>query len=663
MNIGKAARWTFTRFVLGPMLLALLPMASPLAGQDSGSQPSEDSGMAPARIRAQEGAATLQRQQEQDRVDATLNAPVFPGDLLQTEDGRVEVELPDGSVLWIDSGTRLEIVGLGSDGTGPGDGLVLQLHDGTLEMENRGDGAASGQNPRIDTPEASVYLMASGRFRIESDRGRTALTSLRGVAELAGDESSVLVRSGQKSEVARGSAPDEPWAINTLRLDDFDQWCEERLAGYLSDDQEDEREYVQAVPSPVRHYVAELDNYGDWQWNVDFGWIWRPTIYQVGWRPYTNGYWSWSPYGWTWVAYEPWGWGPYHYGRWSWVVSAGWVWIPGGVYSSAWVSWSVTPTYIGWCPLDFYNRPAYLNVGVTNVAAGPYGGGWNFLPLNRFNDRNAPRLLVKADRVPNLQGAVTTRVLPRFSPEQARTRPDVARQILRDSGRYAFPLQSPERGSRQGLVSFRVADRREASLQRGEANNRRPAGDAGAPISTPRRGRDLKARPGAAAPGSAQTDLQNPHEVAGAGRSPGGRAGEARRPSPSADKTRPSPAEGSGSGTVIRKEASHPLSEMAVRPRREATPPTPPNETQDAPRRVLHRILGEGGATPGGASQPGVKPRTGTLGPGDSRRLRPEAAAPSLRTPPAKAEPTKPKAQRPRPAPPPRKQDEKKDKP
>ena len=170
-------------------------------------------------------------------MDATINSPVFPGDLILADQGRTELEFPDGSILWLDSGTRLELLGIRDDGEERVDNTVLRLHSGTLEMDYRGKSSDAGEDARIDTPESSIYFLGRGRFRVESDRDLTSLVSLRGVAELAGDSGSVLVRSGQKSQIWRGSVPEAPEAVNTLRLDDFDRWCEERTASYLSEDE------------------------------------------------------------------------------------------------------------------------------------------------------------------------------------------------------------------------------------------------------------------------------------------------------------------------------------------------------------------------------------------------------------------------------------------
>jgi uncharacterized protein DUF6600/FecR-like protein len=648
------------RILRGSAFLAVIAMAFLPAFPDEGDDPPPGADLAPARIRALEGDATLQRQQEQDVVEATVNSPLYPGDGIQTGDGRVEVEFPDGSVLWLDSHTGVEVVGIRNPGAESADNTVLRLQSGALEMDYRGAGASSNEDPRIDTPESSVYLMGRGRFRVESNREATTLVSLRGVAELAGDSGSVLVRSGQRSSVQRDAVPDSPVAVNTLRPDDFDQWCEERQAGYVSEDEGEDRQYVQGVPTPVRHYVTELDNYGDWQWMASFGWVWRPTIYQVGWRPYYNGYWSWAPYGWTWVAYEPWGWAPYHYGRWCYIGSTGWVWIPGAVYAGAWVSWAVTPTYVGWCPLDFYNRPAYVSLHVTNVAAAPYGGGWNFLPLNRFTDRGAARIMVRSDRVPNLQGAITTRTLPRFSPDQIRTRPDLGRQVVRDSSAHQFQLGPRDPGGRESGASFRQSDRRELAHWPGTRRERlAPADRPGTSVPiTPRKAIEPAPRP--RIPTGKSPGVQDPHSLPDPARTPpGGRGrGELARPS---REGRFAPGSGGAAGVPLRRPSAGRQEGMEVRPRRSSSGPPATQDSRDASTRVLDRIFGgnnpagpaptpRGKATvPGGGSPPGMR---------NQQPQRQGAPAPRV-------DPSKRQQPPGRPGPPPSKDDgkEKKDKP
>jgi hypothetical protein len=99
--------------------------------------------------------------------------------------------------------------------------------------------------------------------------------------------------------------------------------------------------------------LETLAPYGTWQDDPRYGHVWQPAV-GIGWAPYVDGYWTWTPYGWTWVSSEPWSW-TFHYGRWVLTVT-GWVWVPGSVWGPAWVDWYWADGYIGWAPLGPFAR-------------------------------------------------------------------------------------------------------------------------------------------------------------------------------------------------------------------------------------------------------------------------------------------------------------------
>jgi hypothetical protein len=123
----------------------------------------------------------------------------------------------------------------------------------------------------------------------------------------------------------------------------------------------------------------------------------------VGWSPYTQGRWSYTPFGWTWVSYEPWGWAPYHYGRWGY-GSLGWYWVPGSYWGPAWVSWAFGPSWVGWCPLGYTNRPIYSYRSVFDYRGGHYGGGyrghgWSFVDKGHFRSVPVERTRLRVEDV------------------------------------------------------------------------------------------------------------------------------------------------------------------------------------------------------------------------------------------------------------------------
>jgi len=126
---------------------------------------------------------------------------------------------------------------------------------------------------------------------------------------------------------------------------------------------------------------TDLDGYGNWQSDPDYGSVWYPPV-DAAWAPYSQGCWIWvAPWGWTWVDNAPWGFVPFHYGRWV-HVRLGWAWSPGQltvrpVFAPALVAWGTGPDFrITWVALGYNelyrpSRPvssAYLRrVNVSNT--------------------------------------------------------------------------------------------------------------------------------------------------------------------------------------------------------------------------------------------------------------------------------------------------------
>jgi hypothetical protein len=134
---------------------------------------------------------------------------------------------------------------------------------------------------------------------------------------------------------------------------------------------------------------ADLDDYGGWNDEPDYGHVWYPTTVETGWAPYRYGHWSWiDPWGWTWVDNAAWGFAPFHYGRWVYVRNR-WGWCPGprhvrAIYAPAMVAFvggsgwgvSISTGPVGWFPLgprDVYvpwyrtSRNYFTNVNVRNT--------------------------------------------------------------------------------------------------------------------------------------------------------------------------------------------------------------------------------------------------------------------------------------------------------
>jgi len=133
----------------------------------------------------------------------------------------------------------------------------------------------------------------------------------------------------------------------------------------------------------ISMFYSSLAPYGEWIDYRDYGLCWRPTVVEVGWRPYTHGRWVWTDYGWTWVSDYSWGWAPFHYGRWVNDDYYGWIWVPDDVWGPAWVDWRISDSYIGWAPLP---PAARFRVGI-GISFGDYvvpQSAWSFTYCRGF---------------------------------------------------------------------------------------------------------------------------------------------------------------------------------------------------------------------------------------------------------------------------------------
>ena len=77
--------------------------------------------------------------------------------------------------------------------------------------------------------------------------------------------------------------------------DDFENWCQSR------DQRENASQSARYVSRDIDGYY-DLDEYGDWHTDPDYGAVWVPRGVDAGWAPYHAGHWVFvAPWGWTWV--------------------------------------------------------------------------------------------------------------------------------------------------------------------------------------------------------------------------------------------------------------------------------------------------------------------------------------------------------------------------
>jgi hypothetical protein len=145
-----------------------------------------------------------------------------------------------------------------------------------------------------------------------------------------------------------------------------------------------------ALAPDLRVFYDALQDYGDWTLIEPYGYVFRPKVNFVAWRPYQDGFWvPTDVYGWVWISAEPFGWATYHYGRWLYDHFQGWVWVPGRDWGPAWVAWEEADDYVGWAPL--FPRGA-------SYGAIP-GGTFTYVPLSQLTTTSIGLHAVQPDQI------------------------------------------------------------------------------------------------------------------------------------------------------------------------------------------------------------------------------------------------------------------------
>jgi len=332
--------------------------------------PIEDPPDRAARLSFIEGDVSMQPAGENAWAPAQLNRPLTTGDQLWTEqDARAEIHVGRAAVR-LSSDTRFSFTQLDDDT------IRMRMDEGVMSLSIRA--LNESERLRIETPNLSLTLLHPGNYRVEVNGAgdETVVKVTEGELQANGPSQDFVVHAGEAATftgIERLTNRKEELG----EMDDFDAWTLDR----------DRRDYL-ALSSRTSEYVSpdvtgyqDLDEYGTWSHEPEYGNVWTPTYVNQGWSPYSYGSWSWvAPWGWTWIDAAPWGYAPFHYGRWAY-VSSRWCWVPGpravrAVYAPALVGWNGSRQgYVSWFPLGprdvympdgRYSRRYIERVNVTN---------------------------------------------------------------------------------------------------------------------------------------------------------------------------------------------------------------------------------------------------------------------------------------------------------
>ncbi len=266
-----------------------------------------------------------------------------------------------------------------------------------------------GESASVTVDGTRIDLIAPGRYRIDAagSGGQARVTVFNGQGSVFAGGNAINVASGQALILGPG--------LSSIRFEQiaatpFDQWA-------LSRDERYRNVQSARYVSPYMTGYEELDHYGEWIPDANYGNVWVPRVVPVGWAPYRAGQWRWvRPWGWTWVDQAPWGYAPFHYGRWV-TIGNRWCWWPGGHHARpVWapalvgfvggsninVSVGFGGPVVGWYPLapwhhyrpHYPHNPRYVTIINQTIINNPPRGvppqrnqeGATMVPGPRFRD-------------------------------------------------------------------------------------------------------------------------------------------------------------------------------------------------------------------------------------------------------------------------------------
>jgi hypothetical protein len=263
------------------------------------------------RLAFTQGQVSVYQDPELGWDKAYVNTPVTSENSVWTDRGaRAEVRV-GGIAVRLDGETQLDVSRLDDDDFDAG------VARGSINVRVRYK--QSNDHVTLNTAQALFILDADGRYRldVDEDREQARLTVFSGHAQMEGSQGRIPVEAGRMIIVSGGQ-----YAVEQARVEEFDRWADARDRQWIDNNT---RNYVS---SDMTGY-EELDRYGSWSQDADYGSVWYPTQVSAGWAPYRYGHWTYvRPWGWTWIDDAAWGYAPSHYGRWVQVRNR-WAWAPG----------------------------------------------------------------------------------------------------------------------------------------------------------------------------------------------------------------------------------------------------------------------------------------------------------------------------------------------
>jgi hypothetical protein len=335
-----------------------------------------DSQVRIVRLSSVDGNVQIDRNTGQGYEKAFLNLPVTQGTKLRIKgEGRAEIEFEDGSTLRIASDTLVEFPQLSLLDSGA-KASNMNVAAGTAYINFAG---AKDELLTLTFGKQKVVFNHAAHLRLDASNSTASIAVFKGDVQIDAPSGAIEV---SKNQTASFDLRDDKSSLaKNIQSDPYDAWDK-------SQEQYHQRYTAASAASnsfsPYAYGTTDMAYYGNFFNAPGYGRMWQPFFTGVGWDPFMDGAWAFSPgMGYGWVSAYPWGWTPYHYGSWAFVPGYGWAWQPGG----AWSGFAAVPRMVN-PPRSFV------------VPQPPAGTGKNTIIVNRgpastIAGRSSDKLMVR----------------------------------------------------------------------------------------------------------------------------------------------------------------------------------------------------------------------------------------------------------------------------
>ncbi|HEY2389686.1 MAG TPA: FecR family protein [Candidatus Angelobacter sp.] len=306
--------------LLLPILTLVFTMSTASRAQDASAAAGSQARI--VRVSYVEGEVVLDSGHGYESV--TMNVPITEHNWLQTRsNGWAEIQFEDGSIIRLAPETVIAFDELDRASAG-GTSTVVDLDQGEAEFKIL---KHEGSDFKIAVKNKTITLGHSGFFRVTSTNDDPLeVAVLKGDLSVHDPESGDDIAVNKNETFVLNPADVAEYALNKgTEADELDEWSRQRddsLRAYSA-----ANHYTQ---SPYQYGASDLNYYGQYTDDPEYGSVWQPNGVGTDWDPFSNGYYADSGIGPTWVSSYPWGWMPYRYGRWVFINARGWFWQPGG---------------------------------------------------------------------------------------------------------------------------------------------------------------------------------------------------------------------------------------------------------------------------------------------------------------------------------------------